>query len=153
MCSQQTHQAPSVWQAPRARPTGEVRKRSRQCLPCTPVSSPTSRTNSGTTSTLLNLHSGQPSESHFLFCSFGGFLKVGQFQTSLLLVSFHRNPAGRLCSQEAFHFLIFIRKTFFTMVNISITCSSSQINCSIYPSYRPFWAYRSLDWCKAQEHM
>lgn len=60
----------------------------------------------------LNLHSGQISEFHFLFCSFGGFLKVGQFQTSLLLVSFHRNPVGRLCSQEAFHFLIFIRKTF-----------------------------------------
>ena len=90
-----------MWQAQWA--STEVRKRS---------NSHPSRTSSSITNILLNLHSDQISEFHFLFCSFGGFLKVGQFQTSLLLVSCHRNPVGRFCSQEAFHFLIFIRKTF-----------------------------------------
>lgn len=88
-----------------------------------------SRKKSGIINT-LHLHSDQISESHFLFCSFGDFLKVGQFQTSLLLVSFHRNPAGRLCSQEAFHSLIFIRKTFLQwliQINRSVRISAVQL--------------------------
>lgn len=94
-----------------------------------PVSSHMSRTKSGIINT-LHLHSYPISESHFLFCSFGAVLKVGQFQTSLLLVSFHRHPAGRLCSQEAFHSLIFIRKTFlqwWIQINRSVRVSAVQL--------------------------
>lgn len=62
--------------------------------------------------TAHHLHADQTSKFHFLVCSFGGFLKVGQFQISLLLVSYRRNLVDRLDSQEVFHFLIFTRKIF-----------------------------------------